>query len=88
VVGVLVATVAEFIFNSKIFASDLCFYVSPEHRNSSIGVKLMKAYEHWAFDVVKADACSLVNLDDERVHKLYTHMGYDPTERTYLKCQP
>jgi GNAT superfamily N-acetyltransferase len=87
IVGVLCATSAEFIFNYQKYTSDLCFYVLPEYRNSRIGLELMKAYEHWSKEIIGADGCTLVNLDDERVHKLYVKKGFEPTERTYLKCQ-
>lgn len=87
IIGVLCATTAEFIFSPELFTSELCYYVLPEYRKTRAGFELMKAYEYWSENVVKAQGCTLVNLDDERIHKMYLKKGFEPTERSYLKWQ-
>lgn len=82
--AILVATLGSHpYFKGKLVASELMWWVPPEKRGTSLGVRLFKKYEQWArdsgADVILADCL------DDRVATFYEKMGYSETQRTFMK---
>jgi GNAT superfamily N-acetyltransferase len=61
--------------------SELAFWVEPQARRA--GLALLAAAETWAAQ----RGCRVLEVvsPDERVDRLYTHLGYMPSERTFRK---
>lgn len=83
-VGFLAGTVLPFPFGPHLMASEIAWYIHPEHRGKKTGSEFLKAFEYWAKE--KA-GCKMVNMMclDERLDKYYTNNGYKLYERTYMK---
>ena len=82
--GFLIAISVPSLFSEEIQTQELGFFVIPEERKSRMARNLIKTYEYWSKNVVKADVCSL-GLMDDRVGKLYNRMGYEKAETSYIK---
>jgi len=85
VVGMLLATTTEVIFNNEIQTCELAWYLKPEYRNTKAGLELIKQYEYWSKHVIKADICGMVDLAQASLEDLYTRRGYQQVERAYWK---
>lgn len=85
VVGILAGTSNEHLFSREIVATELAWYVYPEHRKSRVGLEMINAYEYWAKEVVKADYVTMMHLGDDRLDSLYRRRGYVEQERAYFK---
>lgn len=83
-VGFIAGATAMFPFGPHRMASEIAWYIHPEHRGNKIGSEFLSAFEYWAKE--KA-GCSLVNMMclDERLDKYYINKGYKLYERTYSK---
>lgn len=81
--GMLAGAVTPFIFGNDKVATELAWYVKPEHRRSNIGKELINAFEIWA----KATGCARITMIglEEGTTKLYEKLGYIVAERTHLK---
>lgn len=86
--GMIAGHVQELLFGKQRIASEVVWYVYPNFRNGTGGVRLRKAFEYWAENVVKADIVHMASLNNEHAEKLKTHYekkGYKLFEMTYLK---
>lgn len=83
-VGFLAGGVVPFPFGPYRMASELAWYIYPEHRGKKTGSSFLSAFEYWAKE--KA-GCQIVNMMclDEKLDKYYTSNGYKLYERTYSK---
>lgn len=83
-VGFLAGTVLPFPFGPHLMASEIAWYIYPEHRGKKVGSEFLSAFEYWAKE--KA-GCKMVNMMclDEQLDKYYTNKGYKLYERTYMK---
>lgn len=86
--GFIVGFIApSFLEPSKIQCSELAWYVEPEHRGSSVAIKLMKKYENFA----KEKGCNYVtmvcldNLNPDKVGDIYHKLGYNTLEHHFRK---
>jgi len=83
VVGFLVAAKNQTVFSSEVIASELGWYVHPDHRKSTAAMRLLREYEKWAKD------CDYVTLSDVQgsmdMDEVYTRRGYELEERTYVR---
>jgi GNAT superfamily N-acetyltransferase len=81
IIGLFVGGVSPHWFSDELFASDMALYVTPSHRGSSAGVRLLKAYDKWATEsgakVINLGISTNVNQD--RTQKLYHKLGYKDT---------
>lgn len=87
-IGILIGTISEMLFSEELVASELCWYVDPEHRNSRIGLQMFQAFEYWAKEKQKVDHIVMVHLDDENGEKLthlYNKKGYKKKEQAYMR---
>jgi GNAT superfamily N-acetyltransferase len=86
-IGCIAGQVSTILFNNNRVASEVMWWVDPEHRKSKAGMKLLKAFESWAV-YAKCDVIHMVCLAEEHgdvLDKLYTRLGYKQTERHYMK---
>jgi GNAT superfamily N-acetyltransferase len=78
IVGMIVGLVIEHFFGSSRFATDLTFYVAPEHRGGSTAVRLIRAFEEWAREngAQYFVPGTSTEIQPERTLELYKHLGY------------
>lgn len=75
------------LFSNELVASEVVWWVDPNHRNNNVGVFLKTDFEQWA----KEKGCkmtTMVLLEDENINKIdamYKQFGYVPSERTYFR---
>lgn len=76
--GFIGVTVQEHFFSGVPRVYDLGFYVSPEHRGSSLGIRLLNKAEEWAKTVGAKDITIFHNtgIEMEKSPKLFTRLGY------------
>lgn len=87
IVGFLWGYVTSLPWSLTPIAFDNILYVKPEHRGTSIGVKLILAYEKWARDRDIKIACLSIasGITEERTGKLYEKLGYVKVGIQYRK---
>lgn len=88
VVGFVLGICSPYIMNKNYLAgAELAWWVEPEHRKGSTGIKLLKAIENSAKDLgVKMwSMMSLESVEPEKMDRLYKALGYTQAERTYVR---
>lgn len=88
-VGMVGGMLVEHFFSSQKFSTDLVVYVTPEQRGSSAGVRLIAAYEEWAF-TNGAEECGLgvsTGVEQERTVCIYERLGYRLAAYTLIKAK-
>lgn len=72
-------------WNTAKVASDLLFYIVPEHRGTRLGYRLIKEYRAWAYDqgCVEARLSVASGINEERVGRMYGHLGFEPFGTVY-----
>lgn len=85
VVGFIVCQVMEPLFSSDKVSTDIAWFVNKDHRNTSAGFRLMKAYEDWAVDhgIKFIGMAYLERVSD--LSKYYEKKGYVKAETHYMK---
>lgn len=83
-VGFLAGWSLPFPFGPHLIASEIAWYVYPEHRGREIGTEFLKAFEYWAKEKAGCSLISMVCLDD-KLSKYYNNNGYKLYERAYMK---
>lgn len=83
-VGMLVGIASPFLYGPYLSATELGWWIEPEHRKSKIGKTFLEAFEHWAKDIA---GCSFVVMGalDNSLDKFYEKKGYRLNEKTYMK---
>lgn len=87
-VGIIAGIVTEPTFCELKIAHELIWYVLPAYRGGLGGMRLRKAFEYWASNIVKADATQMASVENEYATKLrkhYQQKGYTLFEQVYLK---
>lgn len=71
----------------KRMASELAWWVYPLYRNSSAGVKLLKALEDSAIEneCVSLTMICLETMTPDVIQGIYERMGYQQTERAFVR---
>lgn len=88
IIGMLAGYVAEQWFSDYKVASDLTFYIAPEHRKTSrAALLLVRAFEQWA---IASGAKEIIpgtstQIDVESTTRFYTKMGYAVYGNTFIK---
>lgn len=82
-IGMIAGLVNPFVFGDDLVATEIAWWIEPEHRGNHVGVDLLNAFEGWAKDV----GCSLVTMIslDDRLGAYYERTGYKLYERAYMK---
>ncbi len=87
IVGVLIAVKTFTTVSLEPIASELLWYVHPDHRSSKRALELLNAFELWG----RLQNCSalimgnMANASAESTHRLYLRKGYQLSEQTYFK---
>jgi GNAT superfamily N-acetyltransferase len=87
IVGMLLGYVSEQFFSHAITASELVVYVEPAHRGGSVAVRMIHAFEVWAFEHGARDIVLGVSteVDASRTCAFYERMGYAPSGNLLVK---
>lgn len=88
VVGMLFGVLTGIWFAPKTtWAVELAWWVQPEARGGTAGIRLVTAFQDWAREQgAKLVAMSSLHLDhDTRVSSVLERMGFSPSEHTYIK---
>lgn len=87
-IGMVAGVKAPMIMNNDYtVGAELAWWVEPEYRKTSAGLKLLKFAENLArkAGVHMWSMMLLESSEPEKIAKIYDKMGYKPAERTYLK---
>lgn len=81
--GFVMGLADQFIYGSTSMATELAWWVDPDHRGDGVGKELLEGFESWA----KSIGCSYVTMIsiDDNVGKYYEKKGYKLYERAYMK---
>lgn len=83
-VGMIGGITSPFLFNPDLFvATEIAWWIEPEHRKSGKGKELLGAFEYWA----AANGCAAVTMValGDSVAKVYEKAGYKLRENVYMK---
>lgn len=83
IVGLLGFIVANHHFSGQRYATELMWYVQPNHRKGGIALKLLWECEKQAREMGAEDM--VFTAPNEDVSSLYRRFGYDKMEVTYRK---
>ena len=78
-IGMLLGYLTEGVFvEDLVIATDLTFYVEPEHRGTMAAVRLLKAFEVWARTHGATHIAPGIStrINDERTQRFYERLGY------------
>jgi len=77
-IGFVSAVISSFFFSEYERASDVGFYILPEHRGGRTAFKLLKAIEDWAKEMGAKELFMghSVGGNIEGMKKFYVHNGY------------
>ena len=77
-VGMVLGMVTEHFFGHDLMATDLAFYVHPDHRGGTLAVRMLKKFEAWAFSLgAKVISVGVsTEVGSERTGQLYERLGY------------
>jgi hypothetical protein len=87
-VGILAAMMTSVWYSpSTKVAHEMMWWVNEEHRGTIASIKLIKAYENWAQEngANLIAMCDLVIEGQEPVGTTLNRLGYEMSERTYIK---
>jgi GNAT superfamily N-acetyltransferase len=78
-IGFVAAVVSPFFFSDYERATDVGFYVIPEHRGGRAAFKLLHSIEDWAREQGVTEMCmgQSVGGKIEAMKKFYTHNNYE-----------
>lgn len=88
VVGFVLGLAFPSVLNKNVLmGSELAWWVDPDYRGSSAGIKLLRHIEESAQALgVKAwTMICLESLSPDVVESIYLRMGYQPSERSFTK---
>lgn len=83
-VGFIAGAVTPFLLGTHTMATEIAWWVEPEHRGNGKGLDLLSAFEYWATNVAQAKLISMSSLD-KKIEKYYKKNGYKLYERAYMK---
>jgi GNAT superfamily N-acetyltransferase len=77
--GFIIMTMNEEFFNHVKWSADLSLYVAPEHRGSSLVVRLLDAAEQWSKQNGARDMTIFHNtgIETDKAPKLFNKLGFD-----------
>lgn len=85
IVGMLAVVKIPHQISGEVFAEEIAWWVSPEHRGASIGPRLLRHMEEWA----RAEGLGMVKIgapvDKPEVAAYYERLGYTAVETAYAK---
>jgi len=84
-VGIIAAYASDYYFSKQRVSSDIAWFVSRKKRGSTIGIRLLSAYEKWAKDqgVSEVRMGIETGVNVEAFDSLMKKRGYDCVGRNY-----
>lgn len=81
--GMIAGMITEFIYGQDLVATELAWWVDPDHRGTSEGKELFDAFEQWARD----NGCKYVTMIslDNTIGGYYEKRGYALKEQAYMR---
>ena len=95
--GLIIGSVVPAPFSTQLIGVERAWWVSPEHRRSKSGIRLLQAFEDWCLRV----GCQMIQMSllvplesiveaseigtSLRIEKLYQKMGYSLCEKSFIK---
>lgn len=87
IVGALGCIFGPNLFNAKPILTEAFWYVLPQHRGGTAGIKLLRAFEHLG-QSKGAKLLAMVHLkklQPEKLANLFIKMGYSEVETAFVK---
>lgn len=87
-IGGLGSLLAPDLFDDRLCATEIFWFVDRAHRRGRGGIRLLDAYERWAFGQGAVEVrLAYLNggVQDEGLHRLYTRRGYMIRETGWMK---
>jgi GNAT superfamily N-acetyltransferase len=87
IVGMILGGISEHFFGRGTVASELVVYVAPESRGGTAAMRMLKAFEDWAFSK-GADEIVLgvsTEVHAKRTAEFYQRLGYEMSGYTCIK---
>ncbi len=82
--GMIVGVITPFLYGPYLVATELGWYVHPDHRKTELGSNLLGAFEYWAKEKGGASMVVMGSLND-KLDNFYEKKGYTLNERAYMK---
>lgn len=83
--GIIFCAVTELYFSETKAASEIIWWVHPDHRLKRGSLLLFQAYEFWANKVGAKFACAVSTEGTTQLDRFYKRSGYSLYESTYVK---
>ena len=79
IIGGMLGTVSKLTFCKHYMPNELIVYVEPEHRKGTVGIKLIKAFEKWAYEkgFTSTSIGFSTGINTDRTIGLYERLGYN-----------
>lgn len=85
VVGMIGASVIVHPIAGELVGSEVAWWMEPEHRGGSAGVRLLEAAERWAGAMGAVRFQMIAPAGDERVREFYRRRGYMEVETVFQR---
>ena len=87
VVGFLIGFLAPAYFSHVLQATEIAWYVVPEHRGKGEALKMLELFEEWSkkHGAVCVNMGSVEIIHAEKIAKVYNKRGYTLNENTFTK---
>ena len=87
IIGMYAGFLTEYYFSQDLMACDLALFVDPTKRGGLAAVKLVQAFEEWAFAHGAKEVCPATStmVAPERTASLYKLLGYDIVGNMFKK---
>lgn len=79
IIGGILASISKVSMCKYYMADAVITFVEPDHRKGMVGVKLIKAFEKWAYDqnLTHTSIGFTTGINVERMLNFYDRIGYD-----------
>jgi len=88
-VGMIGGVLVPHFFSDFKYACDLVVFVKPDHRGSTVAIRLVKTFEKWAFENGAEEVVLGVStgVSQERTVCVYQHLGYTLASYSLVKSK-
>jgi GNAT superfamily N-acetyltransferase len=88
IVGAMLGLAHVPVFGRRLQASELGWFVAPDHRGSRDAVRMIAEFEAWARqrECVRVVLSRLMNMRPDAVGRLYERLGYAERESSFAKA--
>jgi GNAT superfamily N-acetyltransferase len=87
IIGMYAGLLTEYYFSQDRMAVDLALFVDPKRRGGIAAIKLVQAFEDWAFEHGAKEICPATSTQvaPERTAQLYHLLGYEVVGNLFKK---